>query len=66
MSIKITFSNPRALEAVVKIIECFESVVEDMPWRDDVKEAIEELKYIAFSVQVSGDRGKIIDGFTIE
>ena len=51
----IKWANREAAERMVKATRLMKGVLEDMPWRDDLREAIEDVEYASENIKVQGE-----------
>ena len=49
--VTIRFTNPEVIVAVRKLTEIMDDIAEDMPWREDVKEAVECLRVVQENIR---------------
>jgi hypothetical protein len=55
ISVLIKWANREAAERFARALEVFREVAEDMPWRPELKEAIEDAEYAAENITVQGE-----------
>ena len=52
ITVSIIFTDPKAIDALLRISEVLEDLVEDMPWRTELAEAIEAASYAVENIKV--------------
>ena len=53
VEVRIILKNRRALRALMAVVRCLDDVLEDMPWRDDVKRACRAARYAVKNLKCS-------------
>jgi hypothetical protein len=55
---RVVFRNRKAIRAMRKVVEVINDVAEDMPWRDDVKQAVKAGRYAIGNMQAEFPKRK--------